>query len=94
MNRFFNIYNNNGNVENTYRTIQNIRIDIIGELDAIIQYDSHYHETDDPRAKQTILDIMEEEKLHVGQLFGLLFSLDQTSKTQFEKGLDEFNETK
>jgi len=93
MSRFFNIYNN-GNTENRYRTIQNTRIDIIGELDAIIQYDSHYHETDDPRAKQTILDIMEEEKLHVGQLFGLLFSLDPTTKTQFEKGLDEFNETK
>ena len=64
----------------------------ICELDAIMQYQSHYDATDDQSARGTILDIMNEEKLHVGQLFGLLFSLDPESKRQFEKGLKEFEE--
>ena len=71
-------------------TAQNARADIIGELEAIIQYQNHYDATDDEDAKRTIYDIMEEEKVHVGQLFGLLFKLDPSSKTQFEKGYTEF----
>ena len=89
MRRMFNIYNNS-NAENRFLTTQNCREDIIGELDAIIQYENHYYATDDPTARATIQDIMDEEKLHVGQLFGLLFQLDPISKTQFEKGTSEF----
>ncbi len=95
MSNFFNNYKsqnfNRENMDaNKFLTMQNCRKDIIGELDAIIQYDSHMRETNDSSAKNAIWDIMEEEKVHVGQLFGLLFSLDPTSKTQFEKGLNEF----
>lgn len=79
---------------NTTLTTQNARADIIGELEAIIQYQAHFDETTDESARETIADIMKEEKLHVGQLFGLLFSLDEEAKTQFEKGLHEFNSTK
>ncbi len=74
----------------TYKTAQDCREDIIGELMAITQYENHYYATDDPVARRTILDIMNEEKLHVGQLFGLLFQLDEMAQTQFEKGFDEF----
>ena len=70
--------------------MQDCREDIIGELMAITQYENHYYATDDPVARRTILDIMNEEKLHVGQLFGLLFQLDEMAQTQFEKGFDEF----
>ena len=42
--------------------------------------------------KKTLTDIVNEEKLHVGQLFGLLFMLDPASKEQFEKGLNEFTQ--
>lgn len=77
----------------TFTTAQNTRADIIGELEAITLYEAHYASTDDPVARATILDIMTEEKLHVGQLFGLLFRLDPVAKTQFEAGLREFNET-
>ena len=89
MRRLFNVYNSNPN--NSFLTAQNAREDIIGELDAIIQYENHYQATDDPVAKATIMDIMTEEKHHVGQLFGLLFKLDPISQTQFEKGLKEFS---
>ena len=75
---------------NRFLTVQNARADIIGELDAIIQYETHMHATTDPSARATILDIVNEEKLHVGQLFGLLFKLDPMSQTQFEKGYNEF----
>lgn len=77
---------------NRFLTVQNARADIIGELDAIIQYETHFHATTDPAARATITDIVNEEKLHVGQLFGLLFKLDPMSQTQFEKGLNEFQD--
>ena len=89
MRRYFNVLDNSSS-GNRFLTTQNARDDIIGELDAIIQYENHYNQTDDPTAKATILDIVNEEKVHVGQLFGLLFKLDPTSKTKFEEGLKEF----
>lgn len=92
MRGFFNILDNSQNQTNAFNTAQNTRLDIIGELDAIIQYETHIAQTNDKSAQQTLRDIVKEEKLHVGQLFGLLFSLDEESKTQFEKGLKEFNE--
>lgn len=76
--------------DNEFTTAQNCREDIIGELQAITQYENHYHATDDPSAKATILDIMNEEKVHVGQLFGLLFTLDESALDFFEKGYNEF----
>lgn len=74
-------------------TIQDVRADIIGELEAIIQYENHLDITENAMAKQTIKDIINEEKMHVGQLFGLLFQLDPMSKTQFERGNKEFVES-
>ena len=69
---------------------QNTRLDIIGELDAIIQYETHINSSVDPVYRSTLQDIVNEEKVHVGQLFGLLFMLDPASKEYFEKGLNEF----
>ena len=69
---------------------QNTRLDIIGELDAIIQYGTHINSSVDPVYRSTLQDIVNEEKVHVGQLFGLLFMLDPASKEFFEKGLNEF----
>ena len=78
------------NLINHNITMQNVRADIIGELDAIIQYENHLDVTENAAAKQTIADIINEEKMHVGQLFGLLFQLDPASKKQFELGYQEF----
>ncbi len=89
MKSIFNILNNQ---PNNYSNIQNCRADIIGELEAIIQYNAHLEQTDNEKTKETIKDIMLEEMLHVGQLFGLLFYLNPESRTQFEKGLNEFND--
>ena len=92
MRRFFSLVDNQ-NRPNKFLTIQNAREDIIGELDAIIQYENHLEQTADMAAQRTIRDIAREEKFHVGQLFGLLFSLDSESKMQFEKGLEEFGKS-
>ena len=72
---------------------QNTRLDIIGELEAIIQYESHINSSTDPKYRETLQDIVDEEKVHVGQLFGLLFMLDPSSKELFEKGLNEFTKS-
>lgn len=73
---------------------QNTRADIIGELDAIMQYEAHIANSNDPLVIETLQDIVEEEKLHVGQLFGMLFYLDPVSQKQFEAGLNEFYKDK
>ena len=69
---------------------QNTRLDIIGELDAIIQYETHINSSVDPVYRSTLQDIVNEEKVHGGELFGLLVMLAPASKEFFEKGLKEF----
>ena len=93
MKGFFNILDNSVNRNNNnFTTVQNARLDVVGELEAIVQYENHLAQTNDESAKKAIADIVKEEKVHVGQLLGLIFSLDPDSKIQFEKGLAEFNE--
>ena len=82
---------NQGNAE-TFETLQNARRDLVGEIDAIIQYDEHLHETNIEIAKQTWKNIRDEELTHVGELLGLLYYLAPYQKEFVEKGLDEFNE--
>ncbi len=77
-------------VTNKQTLAQNTRADIIGELDAIMQYENHIAGSNDAIVNQTLKDIVNEEKVHVGQLFGLLFYLDPDSQKLFEQGLNEF----
>lgn len=88
--RFFNILDNTQN-QNGFGNSQNIRLDIVGELEAIVQYENHIAQTNDKSVQATLRDIVKEEKLHVGQLMGLLFSLDEESREQFELGMKEFD---
>lgn len=90
--KFFNILDNSQNNTNAFTTAQNTRLDILGEIEAIVQYENHIAQTNDKSAQNALRDIAKEEKRHVGQLMGLLFSLDEESKTQFQLGLKEFNE--
>jgi len=89
MKNFFNVLSNQ-NMNEQIMNAQNVRTDIMGELEAIILYQSHISATDNLAVRKTLTDIMDEEKVHVGQLFGLLFTLDPDSKTLFEKGYNEF----
>lgn len=75
-----------------FETLQNARKDLVGEIDAIIQYDEHLHNTDNAIAKQTWENIRNEELVHVGELLGLLYWLAPYQKEFVERGLNEFNE--
>lgn len=79
------------NAEN-FETLQNARKDLIGELDAIIQYDNHLHATNVEIAKSTWENIRNEELVHVGELLGLIFYLAPYQKQLVKKGWQEFNE--
>ena len=48
-----------------------IRQDIIGELEAIHEYDAHVQATDNEDAKKVLSDIRDEEREHMGELLEL-----------------------
>lgn len=72
--------------------IQAIRLDIVGELEAIFVYDAHVQATDDPVAKRIISDIRDEEKAHIGELMTLLRHLDPQEAIHFAEGEGEVKE--
>lgn len=72
--------------------IQAIRLDIVGELEAIFVYDAHVQATDDPVAKRIISDIRDEEKAHIGELMTLLRHLDPQEAIHFAEGEEEVKE--
>ena len=87
----------NYNVEITpsimnFDTLQKARQDLIGEIQAVIEYDSHIRSTNDRLARQTWQSIKNEELVHIGELLGLLNYLDPYQKQFVEKGLTEFYE--
>lgn len=67
--------------------IQALRVDIAGELEAIIGYEAHIMATDDERVKKILTHIADEERHHVGELQQLLFILNPAEQQHFDKGL-------
>ena len=94
----FNYMMNNNSAKNInynvidFETLQNARRDLVGEIDAIIQYDDHLHKTNIEPARATWESIRNEELVHVGELLGLLYYLAPYQKQFVEQGLQEFNE--
>lgn len=84
--------NFNQNAVMDFDTLQNARKDLIGEIEAIIQYDDHLHKTSVELAKETWINIRNEELVHVGELLGLLCYLAPYQKQLIEQGLKEFDE--
>ena len=84
--------NSNSNSVMDFETLQNARKDLVGEIDAIIQYDDHLHKTNIEIAKTTWENIRNEELTHVGELLGLITYLAPYQKALIEKGLKEFEE--
>ena len=82
-------YDANGVMMN-FDTLQKARQDLIGEIQAVIEYDSHLHSTNDKMAREVWKHIKNEELVHVGELLGLLNYLDPTQKQFIQKGLAEF----
>ena len=95
-----NSYNNDKPTQNvvesnaidSFETLQNARQDLVGEIQAVIEYDNHIHSTTDRLAKETWENIKSEELTHVGELLGLINYLDASQKQYVQQGLNEFNE--
>ncbi len=68
---------------------QAIRVDIAGELEAIIGYEAHAMATTDARVKKVLGHIADEEREHVGELQQLLYILSPKDMEKTEKGRQE-----
>jgi rubrerythrin len=66
--------------------VQALRVDLAGELEAIIGYEAHYLATSDQRVKKILQHIADEERQHVGQLQQLLYMLSPNEQQNVEKG--------
>ena len=66
--------------------MQAIRVDIAGELEAIIGYEAHAMSTNDERVKKVLHHIADEERQHVGELQQVLFMLSPKDAENTEKG--------
>ena len=91
----FNVNNYNAEITHSvmnFDTLQKARQDLIGEIQAVIEYDAHIHSTNNGLARQTWESIKNEELVHVGELLGLINYLDPEQKQYIQKGLAEFIE--
>lgn len=86
------IHSNNQYNNYDFSTLQKIRKNLIGEIQAIIDYDEHIHSTNDNVAKEMWTHIKEEELTHVGELLALLNHIDPSQRQYIQKGIKEFME--
>ena len=66
--------------------VRAIRLDVAGELEAIHGYMAHADATDNPLAKAVLIDIANEERVHVGELVRLLSILTGDEDEYMKKG--------
>lgn len=65
--------------------LEMLREDLIGELEAINQYQEHVLTLESEEAVATLEHILEEEKEHVAELLALIQSLDPTQAEKFKQ---------
>lgn len=65
---------------------QALRVDIAGELEAIISYEAHASATNDERVKKILYHIADEERSHVGELQQMLYMICPKEAQHTEKG--------
>ena len=66
-----------------------LRLSIIAELDAISLYKKFANQTTNEVIRKTLLEIAEEEEVHVGELETLLKQINPEYTNNLEKGKDE-----
>jgi len=66
--------------------VQALRVDLAGELEAIIGYEAHAMATTDDRVKKVLYHIADEEREHVGELQQLIYMLNPNEQQFVEKG--------
>ncbi|MCK4454240.1 hypothetical protein KAU51_02740 [Candidatus Parcubacteria bacterium] len=67
------------------KTLKNLREDLIGELQAINQYQEHIDETDNKEVKKILGHIRDDEKEHVAELIKIIRRSDQIQEEKFQK---------
>jgi len=67
------------------KDLKNLRKDLIGELNAINQYQEHIDETDNKEVKIILEHIRDDEKEHYAELTKLIRKLDETQEEKFQK---------
>ena len=65
--------------------LKNLREALIGELQAINQYQQYIDETDNEKIKKVLSHIRDDEKEHFAELVKLIRELDPTQKEKFQK---------
>ena len=72
--------------------IRAIRLNLAAEEEAVHLYMAHADATDDPLAKEVLIDIADEERVHAGEFARLLQILTGDEDTFLQEGIDEVNE--
>ncbi len=67
------------------KNLKNLRQDLIGELEAINQYQEHINETDSQEIKEILEHIRDDEKEHIAELIEIIRKLDRTQEEKFQK---------
>lgn len=76
----------------TPELLQALRVDIAGELEAIMGYEAHIQATDDQRVKKILSHIANEERRHVGELQQLMMMLDPTQEDYMQQGIKKIQD--
>lgn len=69
--------------------VRAIRLDIAAEEEAAALYQAHADATDNPIAKRVLLDIANEERVHIGEFIQLIELLTGDEKAWMENGFAE-----
>ena len=72
--------------------IRAIRLNVAAEHEAVHVYMAHAEATDDPLAKAVLIDIANEERVHVGEFARLLQILTGDEDIFLKEGADEVDE--
>ncbi|SHM77079.1 Rubrerythrin [Caldanaerovirga acetigignens] len=65
--------------------LEMLREDLIGELQAINQYERHARMTNVTQARQLFLEIANDEKHHVAELMRMIMQLDRRQAEEMRK---------
>ena len=67
------------------KDINNLRADLVGELEAINQYQEHIDATDNEGIKKVLSHIRDDEKEHFAELTKIIRQMDETQEAKFQK---------
>ncbi|MCD6283987.1 hypothetical protein J7J12_01890 [bacterium] len=67
------------------KDLKNLREDLVGELQAVNQYQKHIEETESEEIKRVLAHIRDDEKEHIAELMKIIKKLDETQREKFEK---------